>query len=587
MVRLLHVLPLIALVASAAPSLASAREVADDVHADPMHHAMDLPDVQDATAALMGWTRDGDWLVSPVRTDLGSRAGAMLITEQAGTSVLLEARAGADWSPMGLGHAAAWFAAPDHAPDAELRVYFADFSESSQRTQLRLWAPAAQAHLGTAHGLLAMGWRVLTPVDEPGGNSPGAPAPPTSTESSAPRAVSAALLAIGVTPREVWGASSTNCSTPENNWYRFAIHHTAGGQTSGGTVQGSVQGLQNWAMGGGGFCDIPYQFLVGYDGSLWEGRNLSLYSGATGGGNNNGNIAISHLGCYHPSPGCSNSHTAELVMRAGGRLLAQTLAVEHGITTTSSILMGHRDYPGNSTACPGDFIHAVLDEYRSTTAHFEGTVTDVSWEGDVTVELGATESLWVEIQNIGLETWTANTRLAVLPRDVDSAYAATSWISATRLSSPAADTAPNQTAVFAVDVTGAALGTAELSFALVEEWVTWFPDSPIGGGPAEGELTLTLDVIEPSTGDDDDDDDDDDDGTDPADDDDATDEPTPEPELGEATLVRGERRSWFDRDGETGCGCGAKGGASLVAEGAANRGWLLLLGVALVRRRRA
>ena len=66
----------------------------------------------------------------------------------------------------------------------------------------------------------------------------------------------------------------------------------------------------------------------------------------------------------HTPPACGTSHPAELIMRAAGRLLAQTLAVEHGITTNSDTLRGHRDYPGNSTACPGDFIHGALDEYR-------------------------------------------------------------------------------------------------------------------------------------------------------------------------------------------------------------------------------
>ena len=66
----------------------------------------------------------------------------------------------------------------------------------------------------------------------------------------------------------------------------MAIHHTAGSQTYGGTVEGSVRALQAYAFSTGEYCDIPYQFLVGYDGSLWEGRPYDYYSGATGGGNN-------------------------------------------------------------------------------------------------------------------------------------------------------------------------------------------------------------------------------------------------------------------------------------------------------------
>ncbi len=557
---------------------------------DPMHHAMELPDIVDAST-LSGWERDGDWLVSSARPGQGDRVGLMGTVADPETSWTAEARLWSHgepgpWTTATLRIASPQVDAPDGWPDAELRVLAADFAATGDMAQVRLWSPAT---LGTMPpGLLSLGWRQLNPVDEPGGNSPGAPAPPTSSESSAPRAVSQVLLDIGVVPRETWGASATNCTSPENNWYRFAIHHTAGSQTNGGTVQGAVQGLQNWAMGGGGYCDIPYQFLVGYDGSLWEGRNLNYYSGATGGGNNDGNIAISHLGCYHPTPACGTSHTAELIMRAAGRLLAQTLAVEHGITTNSDTLRGHRDYPGNSTACPGDFIHGALDEYRSVNAHFEGTVTDVSWEGDVVVDLDATESLWVEVRNDGLETWTANTKLAVLPRDQASPLQAPSWLSGTRVSSPAQDTPPGATATFALDVTGAQLGTFSMSFALVEEWVTWLADPPIGGGPAEGDITLTVVVQSPGDDDDSTPAGDDDDSTPAGDDDDSAgdDDDATEPVLGEATLVRGERQSWLAPESGKGCSCGAKGGNSLAGS-ATSPGWaFLLLLLPLLRRRR-
>ena len=72
----------------------------------------------------------------------------------------------------------------------------------------------------------------------------------------------------------------------------------------------AVKALQAYAQDSGGYCDIPYQFLVGHDGSLWEGRSLTYTSGATGGGNNDGNIAVSFLGCYHPSQ--QNTQTGRL-----------------------------------------------------------------------------------------------------------------------------------------------------------------------------------------------------------------------------------------------------------------------------------
>ena len=525
------------------------RANAEELSGHPFHHeAMILPVMEEAEDVLAGWLRDSDWLVSPVRDEGGTRVATMVFADLGSTPRIQARGIDSEGTTSWVDALITWSGAEG------LMVLAADLDRTVLRSQLRLHAPSRH-DLGAVSEL---GWRALTPVREAGGNHPQAPAPQPQEESSAPRAVSQALLDIGVIPREAWGASSTNCTSPETEWYRFAIHHTAGNQTSGGTVQGAVQGLQGWSMGGGGFCDIPYQFVVGYDGSLWEGRNLNYYSGATGGGNNDGNIAISHLGCYHPS--CTPPDSAELVMRAGGRWLAQTLGIEHGIITNTDTLKGHRDYPGNSTACPGDSIHSRLDEYRSGAAHFQGTVIDTSWEGDVAVELGATESLWVEVRNDGLETWTNNSKLAPLPRDVACPLEAASWLSSTRINGPDGDTPPGSIATFALDVFGAQEGTYDLSFALVEESVSWFSDLPIGGGPADGTMTLrvVVDDGEEETPSDDDDLVDDDDSS-VSDDDDSADE---EPTLGEASLVRGERQDWFVSP-RSGCACneGAPGSA--------------------------
>ncbi len=530
-----HPLPMsLLLIALASPGLALAS-----------HDAAQPPTIVESADVLRDtWRDDGEWLVSAIRTSPtgGTRLGAM-ITADPTVEIRLQVRF--DQGP--------WIEAEERwAGGDDQRVLVADLSRFT-------WA--AQVRVRPTIGLIDLGWRLLTPSDEASQQPP----PMAPMDSAEERTVSQALLDIGVVPRETWGADSTNCTSPEDTWFRFAIHHTAGNRTSGGTVQGSVQGLQGWAMNSGGFCDIPYQFLVGYDGSLWEGRPLTLYSGATGAGNNNGNIAISHLGCFDSI--CANGgHPAELIMRAGGRLLAQTLAVEHGIVTDSDTLRGHRDYPNQSTACPGERIHDRLDEYRSPTAHFEGVVVETSWDGDVVLDLGETVELEIEIRNDGLETWTADTKLAPLPRDQPIALSTESWLSTNRVSAPDADTPPGSTATFVLPLDGDEVGVHDLSFTLVQEAVTWFPDLPIGGGPAEGDITVRVEVLdeEPPTDPPDDDDSGDDD------DDDTTEAPLdPGPPTGGIRLpvLPGE---------DDGCGCRG-GGASSAS---------LLLGAIVFGRRR-
>ena len=64
----------------------------------------------------------------------------------------------------------------------------------------------------------------------------------------------------------------------------MAIHHTAGHQDTNGSIQAQVQMLQAYFQDSLGYCDIAYQWLVGKDGSIWEGRPYGYYSAATGGG---------------------------------------------------------------------------------------------------------------------------------------------------------------------------------------------------------------------------------------------------------------------------------------------------------------
>ena len=206
-----------------------------------------------------------------------------------------------------------------------------------------------------------------------------------------------------------------------------------------------------------------------------------------------------------------------------------------------------------------------MDEYRSPTAHFEGVVVETSWDSDVVLELGESIELEIQIRNDGLETWTADTKLAPLPRDQPIALSTESWLSTSRVSTPDANTPPGSVATFVLPLDGNEVGVHDLSFALVQEAVTWFPDLPIGGGPADGDITVRIEVLdeEPPTDPPDDDDD-------SADDDDATEEPVdPGPPTG------GVRLPMLPAE-EDGCGC--KGGGASSSS--------LLLGAVLWGRRR-
>jgi hypothetical protein len=308
------------------------------------------------------------------------------------------------------------------------------------------------------------------------------------------------LAALGVTSRASWGARPTTCTAPENDWYRMAIHHTAGAQTSGGSVRGQVQFLQAYAQDSGEYCDTPYQFLVGYDGSLWEGRALDWLSGATGGGNNDGNIAVSFMGCYHtPASACPGgvSHAVPAAMVDGGHKLVQHLVDTDNIPSDSNSIRGHRDWPGNATACPGDTLYPYLPELRLPYETFGAVLVGNTFTTDGTVRVQTGAQAWgtLSFSNIGAATWQpTTTRLGLHPHDTSSPVADASWFAPGRPASVAAATAPGQVGTFTFAVTGWAPGTYVLDIGLVEEGRTWFDDDL---GPWPGDVPLTVVVEDP------------------------------------------------------------------------------------------
>ncbi len=512
---------------------------------EPAVHQTLLPDPAVSGAEITAtWTRqDGWWIAEPrAREGGGTRVGALVFAPLESD---LELRA------MGLdedGERGRWIALREHWRDDEgYRVLVADLEDH--------W-PMATLRLRGAEQIESIAWELRVPVDEPRG------APVLE-----PPSVSAALQAIGVVSREEWGATATTCTTTEDDWYRVAIHHTAGSQTVGGTVEGAVRSLQSYSMGSGGYCDIPYQFLVGHDGTLWEGRPLAYYSGATGGGNNDGNIALSFLGCYDSTYCHVGPHAATDAMMAWARLLVWTLASEHAFEVNSDTTRGHRDWPDNSTVCPGDYVVARFDELLSAGSYYQGGSVDQSFptleEGSLQIAPGAEVAGWIELRNDGMETWSPGaTYLAPIPRDQASAVAGSDWASDTRAATVHASTPPGSTGRFSFSLAGTEGGSGVQYFGLVQEGVTWFADVPYGGGPPDDLLAVSVEV----SGDPIDD-------TAPPDDSELPDSASPE----DGPLPPGSRARHVNQPG---CGCSSGDGGA--------PGWslLALLGVGVLTRRR-
>jgi hypothetical protein len=109
----------------------------------------------------------------------------------------------------------------------------------------------------------------------------------------------------------------------------------------------------------------------------------------------------------------------------------------------------------------------------------------------LSVTIGDTVEEWIDLKNVGSETWKAGvTKLAPTPRDQASPLATAEWLSPTRVSTLTADVAPGATGRFMIPLTATVAGDYTQTFALVDEGVTWFADAANGGGPADDFLKL-------------------------------------------------------------------------------------------------
>lgn len=172
-----------------------------------------------------------------------------------------------------------------------------------------------------------------------------------------------APLGLPIQPRAHWGAAPPNhaavqepgfydMSLNRNGWRAYAepldqilrtlvVHHSAVSLSDGPR---EIQGMHFRR----GFADIGYHFLVGADGQMLEGRPLNV-RGAHTARHNTGTVGVCLLGNFEviePTPAQLQS------LRDLSRALRDVLGMTH--------LAGHRDFPSQSTLCPGRNLYPLL-----------------------------------------------------------------------------------------------------------------------------------------------------------------------------------------------------------------------------------
>ncbi|CAG9857299.1 unnamed protein product [Phyllotreta striolata] len=111
-----------------------------------------------------------------------------------------------------------------------------------------------------------------------------------------------------------------------------------------------VKSIQNYHMQDEGWCDIGYNFLIGGDGGIYEGRGWGIH-GAHVVKYNARSIGICLLGNYQVEPPPDRQVQALQDLIKCGTQTGNIQGKYH--------LIGHRQ--GSATLCPGDYLYKLVE----------------------------------------------------------------------------------------------------------------------------------------------------------------------------------------------------------------------------------
>ncbi|MGM0558484.1 MAG: peptidoglycan recognition protein family protein [Myxococcota bacterium] len=158
-----------------------------------------------------------------------------------------------------------------------------------------------------------------------------------------------------VIPRADWGARDPDrvCGSAHDP-YRMSIHHTYLPADDGGDPAAAMRSIQAYHIDSNGWCDIGYHFVVSQSGNIYQGRSSEQRTGAHVGGQNTGNIGICLIGDF-------TSQTPQQQQLTPTADIVRWVGDTYGIGFDRNSVKGHREWPGQSTSCPGGNLLAQLD----------------------------------------------------------------------------------------------------------------------------------------------------------------------------------------------------------------------------------
>jgi len=160
--------------------------------------------------------------------------------------------------------------------------------------------------------------------------------------------------------RSQWGARAPSSISyvGDNLAYHFVHHAETPDCDSEATCSARVRSIQAYHMDSNGWSDIGYNFLIGGDGNIYEGRGWGVLGAHTGGYNSvgYGTCFIGSFTDHIPVPEAVNKYMALLECSTGS-----------GYVASNYQMKGHRQAPGGTTSCPGDMLYNLIQSWPGWT----------------------------------------------------------------------------------------------------------------------------------------------------------------------------------------------------------------------------
>jgi hypothetical protein len=200
------------------------------------------------------------------------------------------------------------------------------------------------------------------------GRQPVYQAPQPRVIAQQPQPMKGAMPQVGVNPRSTWtnGQPKMHLSKPMNGVQLITVHHDALNSAGKGGRAFAIDRLtrvrREHLSRDASWVDIGYHFIIDPDGSVWEGRPLSI-EGAHVARTNDHNMGIMLMGNFDEHrPTTAQINTLEAF------LAQQMMTHRVGITN----LYTHQEL--KSTACPGRSLQAHMRSTRGSKGRLRSVI---------------------------------------------------------------------------------------------------------------------------------------------------------------------------------------------------------------------